>query len=224
MSTIQFNPRPLSIRLADPKRPRLLTLFLLLALLALLFTLHGMGEPAAGRLPQSETGLRAALSNQHISLQYALSQALGGQDHAYHAVERGRVIEMTTRSQGYTTTFDRSGMRLRSGRHTLSIDLVGVKYGDRLEPLPTGHPAADRNRVGYERGNVREWYINGRMGLQQGWTIAERPERKSGRWPAHPGARPKERPPPRHRTGGRGGDLSHRSGGDGHPLPRPLRL
>ncbi|MGH2542798.1 MAG: hypothetical protein ACRDIB_08375, partial [Ardenticatenaceae bacterium] len=36
-------------------------------------------------------------------------------------------------------------------------------------------PKAERNQVTYQRGTLNEWYVNGPLGLQQGFTLTQPP-------------------------------------------------
>jgi len=57
----------------------------------------------------------------------------------------------------------------------LRVHLAGLGRQGRLEPVATARPEVERNRVRYERGAVTEWYVHGPLGLEQGFTIAQRP-------------------------------------------------
>ncbi len=46
---------------------------------------------------------------------------------------------------------------------------------DRLEAVETATIKADRSRVEYDRGSLTEWYVNSPDGLEQGFTIHDRP-------------------------------------------------
>ncbi|HEY6273748.1 MAG TPA: FG-GAP repeat protein, partial [Terriglobales bacterium] len=47
-------------------------------------------------------------------------------------------------------------------------------YGDAQSAVDTVNPVAKANRVEYRRGPLTEWYVNGPLGLEQGFTIRER--------------------------------------------------
>ncbi|MGH3430532.1 MAG: FG-GAP repeat protein, partial [Mycobacteriales bacterium] len=65
-----------------------------------------------------------------------------------------------------------------------SLAARGYGYGDALVPLSGAAPQASANRVEYRRGAVTEWYVNGPMGLEQGFTLSE-PPGKPNRQPDH---------------------------------------
>jgi len=80
-------------------------------------------------------------------------------------------------------TFSEDAVELRSlaSRHSPTarwatrIRLEGVRRG--VEPFPVQDPlvVTSGNRVEYRRGSLLEWYVNGPLGLEQGFTFTERP-------------------------------------------------
>jgi hypothetical protein len=73
--------------------------------------------------------------------------------------------------------FSRRGVVVRSAGLSLSLGLRGYGYGDRLTPVGQASPIAHANQVLYGRRDVREWYANGPLGLEQGFTLARPPSR-----------------------------------------------
>jgi hypothetical protein len=73
-----------------------------------------------------------------------------------------------------SATYDRSGVRRAGAGVVLRLSLRGVGYGAVATPVAEANPTAHANRVGYDRGQLREWYRNGPLGVEQGFTI-ERP-------------------------------------------------
>ena len=64
---------------------------------------------------------------------------------------------------------------MRSGEDTLSVRLRATGYGGSLQPVVAAVPAAHANRVSYRRGSLTEWYANGPLGLEQGFTLKAPP-------------------------------------------------
>src|SRR5947209_7676680 len=56
----------------------------------------------------------------------------------------------------------------------LSLSLKAFGYGSVLAPVVGAVPVARGDVASYVRGPVREWYRNGPLGLEQGFTIAGR--------------------------------------------------
>ena len=57
-------------------------------------------------------------------------------------------------------------------------DSPGSAAGRGLKPWPRTSPEAKANRVEYRRGGLSEWYVNGPLGLEQGFTLDSPPARK----------------------------------------------
>ncbi|MEW6477779.1 MAG: FG-GAP repeat protein [Actinomycetota bacterium] len=84
-------------------------------------------------------------------------------------------------AQGLRATFDADGVEIKVGEAgTLALRLVAWGRGDDLEPVPAGTVASAAGRVEITRGPLVEWYVNDRRGLEQGFTIHERPGSDNG--------------------------------------------
>src|SRR5262249_5570576 len=68
---------------------------------------------------------------------------------------------------GLASTFTRSRVIVRARGHDVSFRVRGLGAATR--------PTAHENRITYRHGNVREWYLNGPLGLEQGCTFARAP-------------------------------------------------
>ena len=71
---------------------------------------------------------------------------------------------------------------MRSGTTQLGLSLLAVGYGSALAPVGQVAPTPHANRVLYRHSNLSEWYANGPLGLEQGFTIPRAP----GRYQAGP--------------------------------------
>jgi hypothetical protein len=58
------------------------------------------------------------------------------------------------------------------------LAFVGYGYSDETPAMPGVRPHAAGNRIEYRRGALTEWYVNGPLGLEQGFTIAASPARR----------------------------------------------
>ena len=58
------------------------------------------------------------------------------------------------------------------------MKLYGYGYGDAIRAIETVAPTADLNRVEYQHESLTEWYVNGPAGLEQGFTVNDRPGRR----------------------------------------------
>ena len=67
----------------------------------------------------------------------------------------------------------------------VDLSLAGLSADGRPLTLAAARPAAHGNRAVYRRGDVSEWYANGPLGLEQGFTIAPRAAAAAHhRWPS----------------------------------------
>jgi uncharacterized repeat protein (TIGR01451 family) len=78
-------------------------------------------------------------------------------------------------AQRLTLEFNGSEARLRHPDGSVNFHLTGYGYGDRLRQPAPAMLTGTGSRVEYERGDLTEWYVNGSQGLEQGFTLAQRP-------------------------------------------------
>ena len=71
-------------------------------------------------------------------------------------------------------------MKLRKGTAHFGLQLTGLGRGARLEAVAPGTAQATANRVEYRRRGLTEWYVNGPLGLEQGFTLERPPAYASG--------------------------------------------
>ncbi len=57
----------------------------------------------------------------------------------------------------------------------MGLSLQAVGYGASLRALAPAAPSAKANRVVYAHGSLSEWYANGPLGVEQGFTVARAP-------------------------------------------------
>ncbi|MGH8657952.1 MAG: FG-GAP repeat protein [Gammaproteobacteria bacterium] len=62
-----------------------------------------------------------------------------------------------------------------AGSRRFKLALARVGYGARLRAIERVSPKSQANRVEYPRGGLTEWYVNGPLGLEQGFTFKQRP-------------------------------------------------
>lgn len=64
----------------------------------------------------------------------------------------------------------------RDSSWSWGLTLESWGRGDRLRLAGAVSPVAEGSRVEYRRGDLTEWYVNDAKGIEQGFTIARRPE------------------------------------------------
>ena len=109
-------------------------------------------------------------------VQASISAAIGRDQSAYHADARSRSVRMQNGANSLAVDFTSAGVDLRQGDARFGMALRGYGRGDRLQAVSSTLPRAEANRVEYRRGALTEWYANGPLGLEQGFTL----ERASG--------------------------------------------
>jgi hypothetical protein len=99
-----------------------------------------------------------------------------GRDQASYAIHRG-ASRLVARNavQGLLARFGPQGVQIRSGSDTLGLRLRAVGRGQALRPVRAAVPTRHANRVSYRRGPLTEWYANGPLGLEQGFTLRSPP-------------------------------------------------
>lgn len=111
-----------------------------------------------------------------VTAGYAISEALGRDNASYSAASgSGGTFAMANQANGYSATVGQDGFRVGSGEDAWSLTVRGIGYGDDVRALAAATPRAEGNRVEYDHGEVTQWYVNGPLGLQQGFTIDARP-------------------------------------------------
>ena len=142
---------------------------------ALGLTLLG-GATVGGRAPAApgQSGMEA-FAELPVAAQAAISETLGRDSSAYRARAAGGVVTAANVGHGLAARFDAGGVQVRAGGERLGLALRAVGRGSTLRPVAAAAPAARANRVSYRRGALTEWYVNGPLGLQQGFTLARPP-------------------------------------------------
>ncbi|WP_168205823.1 MBG domain-containing protein [Geobacter sp. FeAm09] len=104
--------------------------------------------------------------------QAAVSEAVGRDNAAYHATKIVGGYQLKSVKQELAAQFRADGAVVSGWR----LSLCGIGRGDERQALPSASPEAKANRVEYRRGDVTEWYVNGPLGLEQGFTLSRAPE------------------------------------------------
>jgi hypothetical protein len=103
----------------------------------------------------------------------SISAVLGAQEPAYRVVSSSG--ELAARSGALTERFGQAGVMLRFGPDWLGLGLVGWGRADRVQRPGVASPNVVRNRVTYRYPGGEQWFANGPLGLEQGFTITRAP-------------------------------------------------
>jgi YD repeat-containing protein len=148
---------------------------LLLALGVALATNLTGGRSSVPVATRSHAFSHESLLSLPMAAQGPVSAALGADGQAYRVSRSDGGFRASSPTQHLSTRFIRSGVSVRSGATRVGLSLFAVGYGSTLAPV--GHVAASAhaNRVVYAHGGLSEWYVNGPLGLEQGFTLARAP-------------------------------------------------
>ena len=130
---------------------------------------------AAGPVAREHVSRSAASSRLPVAAWGPVSGALGRDDPAYRAAGAGAGFVVRNPRQRLQARFSAAGVSVQSGQALLGLRLSGYGYGGSLRALAAVAPTASANRVSYHHGPLSEWYANGPLGLEQGFTLAVRP-------------------------------------------------
>jgi hypothetical protein len=120
--------------------------------------------------------VRDRLESLPVAAQGPVSAALGRDRPAYRVLG----LRAVNPAQHLHVVFARRGVTVVSGGSRVAIALSAYGYGDLLQPLGPVIPHVSGNRVGYPHRSLTEWFMNGPLGLEQGFDIAARPSLGSG--------------------------------------------
>jgi hypothetical protein len=122
----------------------------------------------------------SGLSSLPASAQGPISAALGKNDFSYLVRPSSAGFRGENPRQRLVVDFTERGAELRSHNLRWALATRAYGYGDTLQPLKTVTPQADANRVEYRRDGVTEWYENGPLGIEQGFSLTRRPPQGNG--------------------------------------------
>ena len=155
------------------------TVFVILLLISPGFAEHGRNclaavQNGAERVSPHDVGPLPAAARSQIFA------AIGEDQRSFHAVARpgGFLVENTTHA--LSAEFTATGVEVRHGGNRWRLALNAIGYGGVLRNVTDEAPTADANRVENRRGTLVEWYLNGPLGLEQGFTLDRAPERLDG--------------------------------------------
>ena len=96
---------------------------------------------------------------------------------AYQMTARGAQVAAHNAAHHLALQLDEQGMHLRGrdGKALGSLQLVRAGCADRPALLTKVPPQARGTRVEYPRAGLTEWYVNGPLGIEQGFTVARDP-------------------------------------------------
>ena len=85
-------------------------------------------------------------------------------------------LRAVNRAQRLRLRFSSAGVTVASGSAWTRLSLVGFGRGGVQRAVAASQPVGHGNRVRYPHAGFDEWYANGPLGLEQGFTVARRPD------------------------------------------------
>lgn len=104
-----------------------------------------------------------------------ISRVVGQDQRKYFAHPTGRALAITNGGGGLRARFTRQGAFVGVGEVVWPLGLSALGRGARLGGVSAASPMAQANQVRYVRRGVTEWYANGPLGIEQGFTVTVRP-------------------------------------------------
>ena len=150
----------------------LLPVTLILAALAVAVLPAATGRAGASAASTS-AGRSSASTLQGLPrfAQAAISRVLGRDQTTYRAGATREGVVVRNAAQRLSARFSAGRVEVSSGATRFSLSLRALGYGSSLERAARALPHAQANRVSYRRGPLEEWYVNGPLGLEQGFTL-----------------------------------------------------
>ena len=109
-------------------------------------------------------------------LQGAISGALGLDDRSYHVEQAGGNCRGVNAAQRFEANWSGGGLAIQAGKLNWGLRLEAWGYGDELVSAGRAAPQANEHRVEYHRSGLTEWYVNGPLGIEQGFTVLSPPK------------------------------------------------
>lgn len=147
----------------------------LMLAVALVAAVHG--QPQTSVPVQHAAPKKSAVP---AEVQSAVSTAMGQDLPNYHVRLVADGFEAATQHERLVAHFNSEGIEARSGTARWLMEVRGFGYRGAMQTVSVAAPQADQNRVEYRRGTLTEWYVNGPVGLEQGFTISEAPRIGAG--------------------------------------------
>ena len=104
--------------------------------------------------------------------QNSISSAIGQDQPAYHAAPDAAGVSLTNPANDFSAQLRAGTLQVSAGADTWDMALVGLGYGGAVQPVGTVQTSTNGNRVDLNYASIDEWYVNGPVGLEQGFTVA----------------------------------------------------
>ncbi len=124
---------------------------------------------------------RDGLASLPAAVQSGISAALGRTMPEYSVQVSGGQVKAANAQHHLKMQFTSAGVSVGRGGSTWGLTLQGYGYGNDLKLVRSASPRSHANRVEYQRESLTEWYVNGPIGLEQGFTMDKAPGKAEGK-------------------------------------------
>ncbi len=133
-------------------------------------------EPSNGLSPADSSRIQTAIPAALHAAYLQARQSAAGAVHAFAARQTvPATLTASNPEQDLAAALDASGLHLRRAHRADAVSLTLQSYGCAAAPraaAPTPPRLGEgKNRVEYLRDGAREWYLNGPVGLEHGFTL-----------------------------------------------------
>lgn len=143
--------------------------------------LDGVAAPPSAAVSSSAGGWAEMPALERL----AVSRGIGADQSPYWTTASGAGVSARNVAQHLSLRFAAGGVTVMTAAGRVHLALRAIRADGGALPIPATAPTAHTNRVSYARGGVTEWYANGPLGLEQGFTVsAKAAAPRSGRGPA----------------------------------------
>jgi 6-phosphogluconolactonase (cycloisomerase 2 family) len=170
---------PLSARGARRSGAFVAVLLTIAACAALVFTVlapTGSSVVATARTTATTAPAVHGWATVSVSEQAAVSRSLGADQHTYWASAPSHAtVAVRNPSQSLSASFN-DGRVAVSGQRGLRFGLSALEVGrvGSLASVALGSAEVSHNRIAYTSPAIAEWFVNGPLGVEQGFTLAHR--------------------------------------------------
>lgn len=147
----------------------------------------GFAQTSGGSQILSAAGAKGGssqgLSNLPPGAQSGVSAVVGHDTPGFAARPEVQGFLVTNPKDHLTASFTPGGVDVRSAGGSWRMTWLGYGYRNPSEGAGVVAPQSEANRVEYRRGAVTEWYVNGPLGIEQGFTVNTPPDSRESRQP-----------------------------------------
>ena len=124
-------------------------------------------------IDQPSTGRTTTLADLDPLARYAVSASIGSDQSSYFASAMPGGFSFT---HDYSVNLTSTGASFQTGADHWQFTPLTYGYGSNQLPIHPAQPSASKNRVTYDTATIDTWFINGPIGVQQGFTVESRPD------------------------------------------------